>query len=418
MKKSILITSLGFLTLLFSGCSVAGSPEPKIDPTLPKAQNIKTISDIGSVAFEWDTIKDHRIAGFRFYRNNPKEGDGKLYEIHELKDRYATHHTDTELQPDTQYRYQIVVMGADGKESERSELVSAKTAAIEPVTFLRSLSNYPRRVKLIWRPHNSPRVEGYIIERNDLSRAEFERIGEVKGRLQAEYFDKELKDNAVYRYRIRAKTYDGYISSPSEVTEAKTKPLPQQIKGLKTTSDLPRKIKITWEQNQEQDVTWYQVYRSSFEGYLFLPKYKINSLEVNDEINEDGATYFYKVTAIDKDGLESEMPPYSVPGSTLRPPATPILNSATIQDNKVVVRWSRADQRAASYIVIKKGADLIDVFGKEMRFNNIKDEMFVDQDIVPGVKYKYSVAAVDEFSIQSKPTQEVELLLPQEKKPQ
>lgn len=403
---------LSFLALLISGCATSNTP--MMDSTLPRVENVRTLSDISSVAFEWDISKDPRVAGYRIYRSDPKSGDSKPKPLGDrVGDRYTTHYVDRDLAPNSIYYYQLVTIDKEGRESERTAPIQVQTANLEPVVFVQAISNYPRRVKILWRPHDNPRVSGYIIERSDLSKLEFTKIAEIDNRLQAEYIDTDLKDNAVYRYRVLAKTFDNHTSAPSQVVEAKTKPLPQQVQGLVATMNLPKQIRLTWIPNSEPDIKEYVIYRSPYQTYLFMGIARVRGgNEYIDNVNEDGKTYFYKVTAVDKDGLESEMPSFAVVGATLSPPLAPYLTSATIQDNAVVLRWKKSDNRAASFIVVKKTADIFDT--KTVRFTNIIDEFFVDRDIIPGVKYLYSVIAVDENGIASSPTKDAELLLPPE----
>ena len=74
--------------------------------------------------------------------------------------------------------------------------------------------------------------------------------------------DKGLRDNYVYRYRVRVKTFDDVVSRPSEVVEAQTKALPDMITGLRATSDLPKKVILTWNPSTTSDFTHYKIYRS------------------------------------------------------------------------------------------------------------------------------------------------------------
>lgn len=69
--KSILL--LGALTLLISGCQKGPTlPEkPVIDPSLPKLTNLKTLTDMSEVGFEWVPSYDERVQGYYLYRSNP-----------------------------------------------------------------------------------------------------------------------------------------------------------------------------------------------------------------------------------------------------------------------------------------------------------------------------------------------------------
>ncbi len=68
-----LTLSLSSLALIaaFSGCATSNAllDRPKVDPSLPKPANIKTMSDRTSIGFEWDYINDPAIEGYKIYRN-------------------------------------------------------------------------------------------------------------------------------------------------------------------------------------------------------------------------------------------------------------------------------------------------------------------------------------------------------------
>ena len=73
-----------------------------------------------------------------------------------------------------------------------------------------------------------------------------------------------------------------------------------------------------------------------------------------DKFEEDGKKAFYKVTAIDADGLESTLGVTAGMGRTLLRPKTPTITLAQIQNGKVILNWQKGDDRAKSYIVYKK----------------------------------------------------------------
>ena len=64
-----------------------------------------------------------------------------------------------------------------------------------------------------------------------------------------------------------------------------------------------RKVTISWEANPEADITRYQIYKKTPFG--FKKKGSTQGLSYTDGKLKDGKTYTYKITAVDKDGLES-----------------------------------------------------------------------------------------------------------------
>jgi len=133
----------------------------------------------------------------------------------------------------------------------------------------------------------------------------------------------------------------------------------------------------------------------------------------DDNIKEDGKIYFYKVTSVDKDGLESnkdELTPAM--GSTLSKPATPRVTLAQIQGNKLILNWQAGDDRTVTYNIFKKSKSGWISTAKETVIRNVSGLRYEDHDVVRGVEYIYSMEAVDEYGIVSKRSDSVTSKLP------
>ena len=404
MKRLMQIV-LGIGFLLFSGCAIQPTPaKPKIDPALPKVSKVRTLSDINAIALEWTPIYDERIDGYYIYRG---EGN-KLKRIKRVEDRYSSHYLDRDLKPDTLYTYQISVYTKD-RESLPSEPVSVKTLPVpEAVPFIEAIDHLPREVKLIWRPHPYLRINSYIIQRSEPEDQKWKDVATVEGRLNAEYIDKGLEDNHIYYYRIIAKTCDGILSQPSKTVEANTKPRPSIVKGLQASKNLPKRIELHWQPNPEPDIVYYKVYKSLFEIGPYLSIAKTKETNYVDLIKEDGVKRYYKVTAVDKDGLESFKQDVPAVGQTLPKPLPPVITQKSFDGHTLYISWTSPDNRAVSYIVKKR--EILGILNyKDYTYKNIRSTSFTDSGLKPGAKYIYKVYAVDSNGIVSEPSEEIEV---------
>ena len=409
------LTQIIFVTLLalfFSGCEAAKSlTTPKsevIDKTLPIPQEIKILTDINSVAFEWKPTLDPNVEGYYIYRGQVNTDDGTPSRIAKIDSRYVSHYVDDRLKSGVEYMYQFATYNKKNEPSDRSEIIYAKTNIVEPVTFVNAISNYPRQVKVIWRPHSSQKIKYYIVERNDATSTKWENIGRVENRLMAEYLDTGLEDNRIYRYRVKAVTFDGIESAPSDISEATTKELPPTITGLKATTDLPKKIKLTWDSVFVKDFIHFKIYRSFLQIGPYLNIGTADGVVFEDEVKDDGKVYFYKVVAVDKDLLESPRQDNGVMGSTLGKPKKPYIKSAFIEGTTVVLSWEAGDDRAIEYTLYKSTGGF---FEKPTIIEGIKENSFTDNDVLPGQKYLYWISAKDINGIHSDSTEKIELLL-------
>jgi len=420
MKKLIKPISLIALILLVSGCSykdgLTKAEKPKIDDSLEvvDSQSIRSISDVNAIAFEWRKVDDPRVVGYHFYRANLQKDGEKLKLIDTIENRYTTHYVDEDLTPNTKYVYKISSATKTDVESKTTnDYVATTLPRIEGVSFIQAISNLPRQIKIIWRPHTNERIKSYKIERSSPQTSKWEELDTIDGRLQAEYIDDDLEDNVIYNYRVTAIGFDKMETLASEIVKAQTKPLPEGIINLKTSTDLPRKITLNWQASQTSDVIQYNIYRSSsIDGFFTILK-TVNAKTLNyvDFINEDGKTYFYKVSSVDKDGLESDLNINPSMGATLSKLNKPIITLAQIQGEKAILNWQPGDRRAVSYTVYKTIKENF-FNSKTIKFEGIEALRFEDKDIVRGVSYSYAIQSVDKDGIVSEITNKTELILP------
>ncbi len=413
MHSSIRTTlSVALALSLFSGCAQHTAPQQKqitIDSTLPVPSLNGSIADITAAAFEWKPIDDPRVSGYYVYRNTPGGLDTQLHRIATVESRYATHYVDNDLQPNSHYQYRFSTFSANGSESVGSETLLVETQPmIAPVSFFQSVGNMPRSAKLLWRPHPNTKINGYSIERKNTDNQKWSTVATITGRLNVEYIDRDLKDGQVYEYRIKALTYDKLATDPSEIAKVVTKPLPPQIKGITASGNLPKAITLSWEPSTIGDLSHYNIYRSTAPGGIFTYHVKLDQTSFTDAISEDGQFYFYKVTAVDKDGLESPLTPVAVQGSTLAKPQTPIAFEGKIVDGAVELQWSSNDPRAVSYTVVKTTKTSW-ISRESVDINNITGTTFRDSEIKPNTQYLYEVIGVDTNGIRSLPTAAIEL---------
>jgi len=345
MKRFLLSILLTVFSLAVTGCNSGGPKvysEPKIDKNLPVPQKIKHIADVTSVAFEWDRITDPKVRGIAVYRGAAGE---KLVRVGEADSRYATHYVDLELKPGTEYSYRLATYSDAGFQSVGSDTVVTKTQDIpEALAFVTKVDHLPRMAKLIFRPHPDTTVNRYVIERRTPIKPEWEEIATIEGRLNAEFIDTGLEDEKAYEYRIYALRYDDIKSKPSKTVHISTKKLPDVIQNIGASNNIPRKIKITWQQLPGENALTYNVYASKFqEGPYDLVGTVKNQGEYSHTIDRDGEVQYYKITAVDRDGLESLMPEIPAQGATRAKPLTPSIIKAEIRKGKPHIEWSSND---------------------------------------------------------------------------
>lgn len=406
MKSLLLIA----LVLLFSACSPKA---PTVDNTIPTVNynSIKSISDITSIGFEWQKVDNPRVVGYNFYRTDLQNGSNTLKLITTTNSRYTTHYVDRGLEPKTKYAYQISAKLDNGSETTTTEAYIAETLRrIVPVNGAQAISNLPKKVKILWQPHQDNRVQYYRVEKYNSTINEWLFLATIDQRLSAEYIETGLDDNTTYQYRIKAFTFDDVESAPTKTLVATTKPLPISPTNVKASNNIPRKIFLTWNASPNQDIIGYNIYRRASLGYSKIKSVDANTLEYTDSIDagNDGQIYNYKVIAVDKDNLESTTGIEPTKGQSLAKPIKPTITFAQIQPEGVVLNWQAGDDRAVSYNVVKKIEK--NLFQSDtVVFKNISGTSFTDSNVVSGGEYEYSIQAIDEFGLISENSNSVEL---------
>lgn len=376
------------LSAFLLGC--ATKQPTKVNSNLAPIHSLKTLSDMTQVAFEWPPLADPNIAGYYLYRSNPHDSEGGMQIVANIKDRFATHYVDTNLEPSTTYKYELRSYDANNNISAHGQVISVSTSKlIQSVSFAQVIGNLPGRAKIIWQPHSDTRVSSYIIERND-GDDDWDKVAEIKGRLNVEYIDAGLDPNKKYKYRIFVKTADGVVSAPSPIFSAQTKALPYFVKNLRATKNLPKKILISWDANQNEDFSHYVIYSGSTS--IFLTKLATTkNTQFEDLINSNGSTRYYKVTAVDADSQESQKQQDAVSGSTLSAPLTPNL-IGNFNGSNVDLSWS-PDSRCVNYTIFRSGPGGTSSI-------NVSGNQYNDEVSVAG-EYSYRVVCVDEYGLDS-----------------
>ena len=420
MKLWKWITFYTVFLLILSGCA-SSAPVPKqdrvVDATLPMVKITKNgiLPDMQAIAFEWSSVSNPRVKGIYIYKSTIGEKSTPLKHFKTIEGRFSTHFIDTDVVPDTEYKYAFKTFSDEAEGKQSSVIKVHSLAVLKSVSWIYSKTGMPRTAKIIWRPHNNHSVKSYLIERKTLEDKEWEELAVVEGRLNAEYIDKELDDNYVYQYRIRVQTYEGIVSAPSQVVKIVTKALPIGVKTIEVSKSLPKKIKITWTKSKAKDFAQYYLYRSEDMDGSYELIAKLYNNKFSDKISEDGKVYFYRVSVVDKDTLESLHDKLSIRGQTLAKPQAPEVVQAILTGNSIKVTWNKTDTRSRSFTLVRKyKKGWFETITQE--FKGLKNQKYIDTNIVANSEYIYTLYAIDKYGIISNPSKEVIVITPESDK--
>lgn len=377
--------------LIFSACSTISSLDG-YNEGLPVVKNIKTMADVGSVAFEWDVINHPEVQGYVLYRDSGKGAEEVAY----IKNPRASHYVDTGLIPETEYSYHFYTLSKNAH-SASSEIIKIKTSFIDSVSNLYASNDYPKKVKLLWNPHPNPSISHYLVQRQ-IDNDEFKTIGLVNHRLLVEYVDEDLNDESRYKYRVIAVDFMGSPSRPSKIVTAKTKDRPINQSTLTATKNLPH-IVLNWDPiHRAKD---YKIYRSKNPDGVYNYIATTTDTRFVDNVGTPNTVFYYKISGVDSTHIESSLSKAAL-GQTKPLPASPKIIKGYVDNNQAIIEWE-ANSEAKYYIIYREsGLFTTDKF----RANSTS---FIDKDISVGKEYTYYVVAVDEFGLESIHSQEVVL---------
>jgi fibronectin type 3 domain-containing protein len=382
-----------------------------VDETLPivKLTKMGTIVDMKTIALEWRPIEDTRVRGVYIYKAKlSSDGKGSDGYYQTVNSRYGTHFVDNDVEPESSYSYYFITYSKNAQSLPSKATIVTTLPIMKSVSWIHSIQGMPRSAKILWRPHSNKRVKAYVIQRRTLETDVWNNLKVINGRLNVEYIDYDLKDKFTYKYRIRCLTYDNITSKPSAVVTVITKALPIAVQNITATTNLPKKILIKWDKYKSDDFSHYNLYRSKDidSGYKIIKKLRDNQYE--NMIKEDSVRFFYQVSVVDKDGLESMHQENSAQGKSLQKPLAPAVVEAKLVNGTVEIYWNKPDERAVGYIVEKTY--------KKNLFNSINEEFegvmspeFIDKEIYAGATYSYIIYSIDKDGIRSEPSIEINL---------
>jgi DNA-binding beta-propeller fold protein YncE/tetratricopeptide (TPR) repeat protein len=158
-------------------------------------------------------------------------------------------------------------------------------------------------IQLSWKANAETYLQHYKIYRAEAPSDVFTLIGTSTAPF---YLDKNLPSNHTYNYRLSSQAKEGNESAPSDVVSATTPkliPAPPKKVRIETAEKL---ITLFWLPNAEPFVAQYRVYRSKQPAEGFEPAAKTDKTIIVDGPLADETLYYYQVTAVGKEGDESQ----------------------------------------------------------------------------------------------------------------
>jgi fibro-slime domain-containing protein len=257
---------------------------------------------------------------------------------------------DTGLSPGIEYIYRVKARDKSWSlnEGDWSSIEPAATPPLPPEApsglDASAVSGFPSWIYLSW-THGSSNEVGFKIQRAANSGGPWDDIGTVEAGVT--YYDVGLNSSLIYYYQVCAYNAGGNSGFSNEDYDS---PCPSNPQGLIPTAG-ERKVDLDWDDNDEDDLGGYNVYRSTTPGGPYSEKLNegqglVTSSQYSDDTVTNGTTYYYVVTAVDSSSNESAQSDEVSVTPEDKPPAVPANLSAAFNTTtgKVDLNWDDNDE--------------------------------------------------------------------------
>ena len=209
------------------------------------------------------------------------------------------------------------------------------------------------------------------------------------------YTDETAQVGTTYFYTVQSVNIDGRTSTGFDTTGVSARvpyPIPADVEQVAAKAGAGS-VTVTWAEAADADA--YFVYRSTYAatedtGWTAIAK-NVAETRYEDTDVESGATYFYNVKGVNKDGLLSSGWSAAASATVLYPdPSLVELTDAEADPDGITVTWKTA-ANTVSYNVLRRtdGTDWA------VLAEGVSATAYTDKTVQPGTTYFYTVQAVN-----------------------
>ena len=307
------------------------APLPPAAPTVTM-----TCSDSGKPKLTWNAV-----SGATSYRVFRSESRGTGYSL--LGTTTATSYTNTGAAVGKTYYYRVKAVNSVGT-SGYSNIVSGKAKAAAPaapsVTAGNSSTGKPQ---LTWKAVSG--AVKYEVYRSTRQNSGYSLLGTTTS---TSYVNTGASTGTTYYYRVKAVNRNGMASGYSNIVSCKAKAAAPAAPSVTAGNSSTGKPRLTWK--AVSGAVSYRIYRSESRGTGYSLLGTTSSTSYVNTGAAAGKTYYYRVKAVNRDGMASG---YSniVSGKATLP--APVLNiGLSVSSGKPMLAWD-AVPGATSYRIYR-----------------------------------------------------------------
>ncbi len=347
------------------------APLPPAAPTVTM-----TYSDSGKPKLTWNAV-----SGATSYRVFRSESRGTGYSL--LGTTTATSYTNTGAAVGKTYYYRVKAVNSVGT-SGYSNIVSGKAKTAAPaapsVTAGNSSTGKPQ---LTWKAVSG--AVKYEVYRSTRQNSGYSLLGTTTS---TSYVNTGASTGTTYYYRVKAVNRDGMASGYSNIVSGKAKAAAPAAPSVTAGNSSTGKPRLTWK--AVSGATSYRIYRSESRGTGYSLLGTTSSTSYVNTGAAAGKTYYYRVKAVNRDGMASAYSNIVSGKAKAAAPAAPSVTAGNSSTGKPRLTW-KAVSGAVSYRIYRSesrgtGYSLL---------GTTSSTSYVNTGAAAGKTYYYRVKAVN-----------------------
>lgn len=395
MRKLALMCLL-FLCLITVGCSTSKQSSASGGVSASAPSGVSIFPNINRIQLSW--AANSLVSYFNIYRSVAGQND-----YVKIGTSTSNGYSDAVFLYNTTYQYVITAVYAGNIESERTNPVYGSIlnqVAPDPPTALNVLETQTS-ITIRWTASDDEDLDYFDVYRSLSRSTNFEQINEVPiHKTFSSYLDTNVVEDITYYYRIKATDVAGNESHFSDFVSGNridrvppTKPtfLDFEIDELNVS------VTVNWDQNTEEDLEEYRIYRSTLEETI--PRL-IATVPAGTEFYLDtdvsqNTIYDYYLTAYDDDGNESEFSTRRrITIDDIVAPSTPGNITSTFNSTRILIDWDDNTEFDISGYQIYRSTSESGTYTRQ-NINTLTSSSYSDTNVERTKTYYYKLVAQD-----------------------
>ncbi len=419
---------------------------PKPSPPRNLTGVYTPVKDDGYITLSWESSIDEstsagKVVKYEIYKSSNDVSQYKIIYTEQTVGRSSYTYVDTSIVIGVTYYYFVTSVNEYDVRSDSSNIVSVWTFSPKPLpprnlTAIDFPDDTGGKIILSWEASLSEYLSGndkvveYKIYKSSQQQSFWLLYTEnIVGKSSYTFYDIECPVGTTFYYYVVAVNGYNFDSDPSEivsaysiinttVTDTTPPQAPTNLECFDTPNDTGKSITLKWTKSLDDgqganNVIRYKIYRSTtglyFEYHSFVTA---GTTFYKDTVEQDYTTYYYYITALGMNMLESKMSniafAYSEPdGIPLAPTNLVVFDTPNDDGKSLTLVWNKSGDdddgdNDVMFYKIYKGLtqDTIQYYTQVSRGVTI----YVDMNCVVDTLYYYYITAVDSDGFESMPS--------------